>query len=1321
MTQLLQPVVAEMTCKEPVCLHELFEMQVDERPAQLALICGEKRLTYQQLDERANQLAHYLRGCGVGPGKLVGLYLSRSERPIVAILAVLKAGAGYVPIDPVTPVERARHIVAEAQIEVLLTEQDLAAKAASFSAGAVIPLDRQVALLADEPTDRLSREDTGVSPADLCYVLYTSGTTGRPKGVMTEHRNVVRFTAAFNEVNCVNHTDRVFHGFSLGFDGSVEEMWMAFSNGATLVVGTADVVKFGDEVARVFREEEVTVFSTVPTFLSMIARELPTVRLIIVSGEPCPPDLVRKWARPGRRLLNVYGPTETTVNTTAAECLPERPVTIGRPLRGYQTYILNENMQPVPPGQPGELYIGGVGVARGYFNQPELTQKQFVPSPFARGGEGSEPSRLYRTGDLVSMTADGELLFVRRIDHQVKIRGFRIELSEIESVLREHPQVCQAVVKVFERDGLKELAAYVVALGAFDRDDVLQWLRNRLPPYMVPAYLDVLEQMPTLASGKADRARLPEPRAPLVSSALAVVAPANDVERKIADTWKKVFQVASVSCAADFFLDLGGYSLLAAQMVSLLRSEHGLEVAIRDVYRHSTVQQLAAHLAANPAAEEAVARPQRRSSREVFEGLSRFTRWTCYSLQALVLCLSYGLASVPLLGLVFLVLAVRQGTVSPMVLVVVLAASGFVTTPLTLALSIALKWLIIGRFKPGAYPVWGLYYFRWWLVTRIQAWSGIGRYPGTPIMSLYYRLMGAKVGKNCLIDTPSCAIFDLVRIGDDTSIGAQTQLLGYHVEDGMLIIGSIDIGSRCFIGTHSALGINTKMEDDSYLDDLSLLPDGGVMKAGEARRGSPAEPADVSLPCIDDNVATRRHPFLFGVIHYFVGGLISDLMLLTLLPSLALILAGYLCFGLVGAAVAVVLSIPVGIVSFCLIVAGLKAVIMRRSAPGTYPVESWFYLRRWAADALLAASGRVMSTLYTTIYLPPWLRLLGAKIGRRAEISTVTLMTPDMVVIDDESFFADGSMVGGRRLFRGHVQLELNRIGRRSFVGNNALLPVGANMGDNCLLGVLSVPPGAVGAEVPDNTEWLGSPSFRLPYRHKVGGFDVSETYQPTFKLYVLRCLIDALRILLPSAIGLASASAFVACVVAAFVYLPVWAIFLTVPIAAMATALGAALSVVVLKKVVMGTFKPVIQPLWSVYVWLNEMLNGVYEAVGAPIMAPMLGTPFVSWYLRLMGCKIGKHCFLETLLFSEFDLVQIGDYAALNAGVVIQNHLFEDRIMKSSDLVIGDECSVGNMSVVLYDSTMKRGASIGSLSLLMKGETLAENTRWLGIPTRQV
>jgi non-ribosomal peptide synthetase-like protein len=358
-----------------------------------------------------------------------------------------------------------------------------------------------------------------------------------------------------------------------------------------------------------------------------------------------------------------------------------------------------------------------------------------------------------------------------------------------------------------------------------------------------------------------------------------------------------------------------------------------------------------------------------------------------------------------------------------------------------------------------------------------------------------------------------------------------------------------------------------------------------------------------------------------------------------------------------------------------------------------------------------------MRGVYTTIYLPPWLRLLGARIGRRTEISTVSQVAPDLIEIDDESFFADGSMIGGRHFFRGHVQIGRNRIGRRSFVGNNAILPMNRHLGANCLLGVLSSPP-LVHERTPDGSEWLGSPSFILPYRRKVETYDASVTYAPTPKLYAQRLLIDGIRILVPPTFVTLGGVAFVTFLLWALRHLPLSAALALTPAVAFAVAVGVALCVVVLKRLVMGRFEPVIKPLWCTYVWWNEVINGAFETVSAPMLAPLVGSPFFNWYLQRMGCRIGKRTYIGTTLFSEFDLVEIGDRVALNAGVVVQNHLFEDRIMKSSHIKIGDECSIGNMAVILYDTKVERGSSVGPLSLLMKGESLPVSTRWIGIPT---
>ena len=1326
--------VVDPDCESPAerCIHELFEAQVDRAPSNIAISYQSESWTYAEVEARANRLARFLRSKGVGSGSTVGIYFNRSDKPVVSILAALKAGAAYVPIDAGYPAERVGHIVSDANVAVLITEQALSSVALSVLPERCVVLEAEAEAIAAESPVRLSCHEVGINPSDLAYILFTSGTTGRPKGVMIEHRNVVGFIRGWNQVTRIGPDDRIYHGFSLGFDASVEELWMAFSNGASLVVAPSEVVRVPDDVARMIQQNAVTVISMVPTFLSILQTDLPTVRIVISGGEPCPPEVVRRWSRPGRRIFNTYGPTETTVDATYIECSVDRPVTIGRPLPGYEAYVLDENLQQVPPGESGELCIGGVAVARGYLNRSDLTSNRFVANPFHHGnGNGNGvTSRLYRSGDLVRITEDGEIDFLGRIDRQVKIRGYRIELPEIESVLHEHPQVRQAVVEVFDRDGLKEIAAYVVphahVNGSFDRDDVLQSLRKRLPSYMVPGYLDLIDSIPTLPSGKADRARLPAPCTPFVSASKTAVAPTTELERQIVTVWQKQFKLAPISCEDDFFLDLGGHSLLAAEMVSLLRSEYGLEVALRDVYQHPSVQKLAAHVKATMLEQEYLGpepaeQPARRSSREVIEGVPRRTRYTCYGLQALSLLVGYGLVSAPLLILALLLLATIEGTVSAGVFITYVVVMSLLALPISIAFAIVLKWLVIRRYKPGEYPLWSFYYFRWWLATRVQSVSGMLLFEGTPIMSLFYRLMGAKVGRNCIIDTSLCGVYDLLTIGDDTCIGSRTQLLGYRVQNGMLIIGSIEIGSRCFIGSHAAVGLNTKIGDGACLDDLSLLPDGATIGAGEARRGSPAEPAEVSLPEIDEAAAPRRRPFLWGVLYFLTSEIVGDLMLLTLLPPTLILVAAYLYFGVVGTIVTLYLSIPLNLVLFCIMSAGIKALVMRRTQPGVYPVESFYFLRKWALDIVFRGSGTVMYTMYATIYLPAWLRLLGAKVGRRAELAMVGQMTPDLVEIGDESFFADGATIGGRRYFRGHAQIGINRVGRRTFVGNSSMLPVDTSLGNNSLLGVMSITPGPTGSTVPDDTDWLGSPPFRLPQRKKVEGFDVSQTYRPTLKLYVLRYLIDAVRIVLPFYVGITGLLLFGAFALFGFLYLPIWSLFVLLPLVSTSIAFASALSVVVVKRLLIGKFHPIVKPLWSVYVWYNEVINGAFETIGAPVLTSMMGTPFFSWYLRLLGCKIGKHAFIQTTYFSEFDLVEIGDYVALNYGVVVQNHLFEDRIMKSSYLRIRDECSVGNMSVVLYDTEMKHGSSIDALSLLMKGETLPAHTRWRGIPTRQV
>lgn len=1294
-------------------LHELFERQVEKTPDAVALISDERELSYRELDERANQLARFLVKKGVKPGDLVGLYASRSEVSVVAILGILKSGAGYVPIDPAFPEERIRHILNDADVSVVCSLEALQADLSEWYHGEIVTLDGEGgdSLIQSEPGSpvQVSHDDR-----NLCYVIYTSGTTGKPKGVMTEHRNTVRFVHAFNEVCQVTPADRIYHGFSLGFDGSVEEMWLAFSNGASLVVGPQESGALGNEVAACIKKHGATFYSTVPTALTMISEELESVRVLIVSGEQCPPEQIARWAVNGRRMLNVYGPTEATVNTTAAECRPDQPVTIGVPLRGYDLHLLDSDRKPVPEGEAGELYVGGETLARGYLNQPEVTAKAFMDVELGSNGT-SRVERLYRTGDLVQWDDKGELLFLGRIDTQVKIRGYRIELAEIEALLLEQDGIQSSVVNVVEEGGVKELAAYVVledGAAELDRGELHATLKTKLPVYMLPKYLDELCELPTLTSGKVNRRELPEPVQLFRGKKREVVnPPTTPMEIALADIWSNFFQGVELHTSDDFFTELGGHSMLAAQMVTKVREELGVDVALREVYKNPTLGELANFLEGQEK-EESI---QDESPRE--RPLNGLNRPSVAIIQAIGIYGIYAILTAMALGSFYMFWrALTHPTMSTAGTAAWITAIIVLGYPALVLSSVIIKWAVIGRYREGAYPVGGSYYLRWWFVTRYQALSGTGFLSGTPLMSLYYRLMGAKVGEGCVIDSALCGCFDMIEIGAGTCIGNETQLLGSRVEGGYLKIGRVSIGEDCYIGIHSSLGLNTEMGNGTRLDNLSLLQDGASIPAGEGWSGSPAQCAEVSVPAADGSSRPKRG-LLFGFLHYIQIYVMGLFALMASLPVLALLVGAYWWGGWGMAAVAVVLAGPLSLVTYCLMVVGVKFIVMPRTKTGTYPVESWFYLRKWFVDTFYRTSRVVALPLYTTIYFPTWLRMLGAKIGKFAELSTVSQFSPDLMKLGERSFFADGSIIGGRRFYNGMVEVGISEVGDRSFIGNSAMLPINRPVGDDCLIGCMSLPP-KEHEKTPDGTDWLGSPSFGLPHRQIVGDFDESVTYRPTAKLVFQRCLVDGMRILFPAILTFVFFAIYVAFVFYSYFQ---WGELVTLLLAtavSLVLDIAACLLVVVYKRVLLGEIKPGIHPLWSMFVWKNEAVNGAYESISAPSFVPMLGTPFLAPYLRLLGCKIGKDAYLGTTLFSEWDLVELGDHVELNAGAVVQNHLFEDRVMKASHLKIGDLCSVGNMAVVLYDTEMKEGAELAPLSLLMKGETVPPDTHWCGIPT---
>jgi non-ribosomal peptide synthetase-like protein len=1312
-------------------LHELFRQTAAAYPDETAVVCRGVTWTYRDLDLASDRLARRLRHAGVRRGDHVGLLLPRSGDVYVALLAVLKAGAAYVPLDPDYPAERVLHILQNCRARSLITHSELASLHAGYD-GDVLALDNLGAELARLGDDPLSPDETGVTPFDTCYLIYTSGTTGQPKGVQIEHRSACHLVRAEGQIFGVGPSDRVFQGFSIAFDASVEEVWLAFSTGAALVVGTKEMVQAGPALARTLTEAGVTVFSTVPTLLALIDDELPSVRLLILGGEACPQDLVNRWCRPGRRMVNTYGPTEATVIATFADCHPDRPVTIGRPVPGYSVRLLDDRMRPVPPGEAGEIFIGGPGLARGYLGFPELTREKFVDNPF-QGPDDPWP-RLYRSGDLGRYNADGEIEFAGRIDSQVKLRGFRIELSEVESVLLECPGVLACAVAHREDvEGLPELVAYAVPRGQarLEPRAVLGALRTRLPAYMVPSRLVTLDALPTLPSGKVDRRSLPAPLASVEERATdADPAGRTELERKIARVWSKTFAPLPVTVHDDFFHDLGGHSLLAARVVSELRSDPDLcALSVVDLYKHPTIEALAAKLEEDRAATVGTGN----GGAGIGERKERGAQFRQATNRSFILC---GLAQV--VGLYFVVGFFSLQWLAPYltytwmvehdaaIVEAIFAALAVLMAvyPAMLAASVVVKWLVVGRYKAGEHPLWGVQYLRWWFVQSIHEIVPVSYLEGTPLLNWYYRLLGARIGANVHIGSSSLAAFDLTTIGDDTCIGSDTELSGYSVEDGLLKIGPVTIGRGCTVGNRVVLREQTVIEDGARLDDLSLLPRGARLPRGERWAGSPARRVARRAPWTGASAAPRpgiATRFAFGVLHLLGQFLFPMVVIGAVFPGLILmneLRQGQGGYSYLLAAPAVAVSF---VVLLCLEIALAKWLLLGRVKAGTYELHSGFYVRKWFVDQLMELSLDVIGPLYATIYLSPWYRLLGARLGRRAEVSTASFISPDLLTLGDEGFIADAVSLGAARVADGRLTVAEVRVGRRAFVGNSALLPPGTVVGERGLIGCLSVPPATIPGAATASTAWLGSPAVFLPQRQETTRFDDQRTFNPTPKLWAQRALIDFFRVTLPSTFFILLTSlllsAFLRLRADGFSTAAVVALF---PMLYAAIGVAAGLIVVALKWVLMGRYKPGEHPLWSTFVWRTELVTSLFENLARLFLVERLvGTPFLAWYLRLLGAKIGRRVFLNSSELTEFDLVEIGDDAALNEECTVQTHLFEDRVMKMSTVRIGPRCSVGSQAVVLYDTEMREGSSLDSLSLLMKGEVLPPWTRWEGSPAR--
>ena len=584
------------------CVHELFEAQVEKAPDAIAVVFEDKQLTYRELNQRANQLAHDLRQQGVQPDTIVALCMERSIEMVVGILGVLKAGGAYLPIDPDSPAERRHFLLNDAQPDLVLTQDKLRLSFAGLT-DEIVCLDSEWYKLLDQSHENLQHQVRGHHAA---YVIYTSGSTGTPKGVVNVHSGLLNRLQWMQDAYRLTDVDRVLQKTPFTFDVSVWELLWPLISGACLVVARPGGHRDGAYLVQLIKSQQITTLHFVPSMLEVFLREsevdrCAALRQVICSGEALSYELQQRFFdRSSAALHNLYGPTEASIDVTAWECRRDSDrsvVPIGRPIANTQIYILDPHLNPVPISVVGELHIGGIGLARGYLNRRELTAKKFVANPFS-----DQPgARLYKTGDLARYLPDGNIEFLGRIDNQVKIRGFRIELGEIEFVLAQHPAIQQAVL-IAREDALDDtrLVAYMVATAGSNpsANDLRSFLQHKLPDYMVPSAFVFLDSLPLTPNGKLDRQALPAPDHSRPELVDAFVAPRNPVEAILANIWAEVLKLEKVGIRDNFF-NLGGHSLLATQVISRMRNAFSIEVPLRQMFDAPTIAEMATLITEN--------------------------------------------------------------------------------------------------------------------------------------------------------------------------------------------------------------------------------------------------------------------------------------------------------------------------------------------------------------------------------------------------------------------------------------------------------------------------------------------------------------------------------------------------------------------------------------------------------------------------------------------------------------------------------------------------------------------------------------------------
>ncbi|MEV0753556.1 Pls/PosA family non-ribosomal peptide synthetase [Streptosporangium sp. NPDC050280] len=1328
-------------------LLDILDQTTRRHPHALALDDGKTRLDYTGLRAEANRMALEMRAAGIGRGDRVGVRIpSGTVGLYVAIVAVLTAGAAYVPVDADDPDERADLVFGEAGVRAVIGDggkispygdpyEHLDASSGDAAAGRVghlgelsgepsaeqgveceihhlhgpghlapeprrtggSELDYAAELHGGGPYHGRGADATGgrageerrrvgerPGPEDDAWIIFTSGSTGRPKGVAVTHRSAAAFVDAEARLFLVKEPigpgDRVLAGLSVAFDASCEEMWLAWRHGGCLVAAPRALVRTGMDLGPWLLDMGITVVSTVPTLAALWPVEtLDDVRLLIFGGEACPPELAERLAVPGREVWNTYGPTEATVVACAAPLTGEGPVRIGLPLTGWDLAVVGKDGEPVAMGETGELVIGGVGLAR--YLDPVKDAEKYAPLT-SLGWK-----RAYRSGDLVRAEPEG-LIFVGRADEQIKLGGRRIELGEVDAALQALPGVAGAASAVRTTGGGHQLLiGYVVPGEEFDRRDAGDRLRHSLPAALVPR-IAIVDELPTRTSGKIDRDALPWPLPGRPGTAETPDSGVPDVDPWVTECWTDILG----GVEGDFFAE-GGTSLAAARLVSTLRTRYPA-VTVGDVYDHPTLAGLGRHLSALDA-------PEIVTTDRIVTPMPRRAAIA----QA---ALTVPLLSVGALRWVVALAALNNLAGSPWAPAVswwwVLAGALLFVSPAgRIALAAGGARLLLRGLEPGTYPRGGGTHLRLWFAERLSERLGVGEVSTAPWLTHYARALGAQVGDD--VDLHSMPpITGMLKLGRYAAVEPEVDLNGYWIDGDQVRVGEIKIGASATVGARTTLFPGTKIGKNAQVAPGSAVA--GSVPSGERWAGVPASRTGKARPAAVDR-PPRSWPWATA---YGLSALVLSLFpVIAALPGLAILLrdgAPSLLSVLYGVPLATLASAAtlalLTVASVRLLSVGLHA--------GQHPVHSRQAWQAWATGLLMSMARVWLFPLYASMVTPAWLRALGMKVGRDVELSTV-LALPSMTSVGDGAFLADDTMVAPYELEGGRLRVGHVRIGKRAFLGNSGMTAPGRKVPKDGLVAVLSATPKKAKA----GSSYLGMPPVELRRSAEEG--DRSRTYDPPPRLRFARAAVEVCRVV-PVMCTVA-----VAVLVAAAVEWLAGAYGFAVAAALSGVAvLGggvlAAATATVAKWVLVGRIAVGDRPLWSSFVWRNELADTFVEVLAAPWFAQRwLGTAPLNLWLRSLGARVGRGVWCETYWLPEVDLVSLGDGVSVNRGCVLQTHLFHDRVMSIDTVVMRDGSTLGPHGVVLPAATIGENTTVGPASLVMRGESVPAGTRWFGNP----